>query len=213
MARKGERLSRAMREKLSRLAIERHRRNISLRKGDPEFKRCNRCSKRKPLDEFYKFKRKLASGETAVYPQSSCKRCDIEIRTRNWQRLKDEGFDVAALKRRYEANEDQERRRQRWKENYAIWRSRHGGTGPTRNSKRLHAMKGLKLPIEPIALLLEREESERDRTLIAEQTGVGERRIYGIVKRETATVSLSVIDQLLTGLGLSHELPVLYPEG
>lgn len=123
---------------------------------------------------------------------------DVYARWKRWFAKKDERYRQTLLARKREAE--------------AI-RRRERGEQPRRGHyKRQYSKSGLALPVEPIALLLEREEEERHRTLIAERTGVGERHIYGIVKREKKTVSLAVIDQLLVGLGLPHELPVLYPE-
>lgn len=214
MARKGERLPKAQREMLSRLAIERHRKAEAGRQGSPSHKRCNKCGDWKSLELFYEFKRKLASGKTASYPQSRCKECDIAIRKRNWARLKDEGVDTAALKRRYEANEDPERRRQRWRENQAILRRKAGRAIQSKDGSL--PQKGHRFSPGPLVDLLNKELSAAGGSggpgLLAEQSGVDQRRIYGLLHGEYEQVSLSVVDRLLHGLGLPHMLPILYPE-
>lgn len=210
MAQRGERLSAQQRRRLSQLAIERHMRNLKLLEGEPSSKRCNKCGNTKPLTEFYKFKRKLASGIIASYPQSRCKKCDIVIRKRNWERQKANGVDVAALKRRYEANEDPERRRQRWRENQAILRRKAGRSVQPRVTQR--PAEGAYLDIEPLALFLERELEIRTGPTISAASGIDERRLTSILRREYKTVSLRLVDSLLSGLGVPHELPILYPE-
>lgn len=214
MARKGERLTQEQREQLSQIAIQRHERDLAQRKGAPEYKRCNKCGERKPLSEFYKFKRKLVSGSTSLYPQSRCKRCDIEIRKRNWGRLKAKGVDVAALKRRYEANEDPEKRRRRWRENHAIWRRKQGMRvlGP----RRAFEDKDSNVPIKPIATWLREEATSKGREIsersLAEQTGIWERQIGIILREEQAMVRLSTVDRILVSLDAPHMLHELYPE-
>lgn len=79
------------------------------------------------------------------------------------------------------------------------------------------AQTGDRLPVEPIAQLLEGEIESlllngSAQRVIAERTQIGEKRIYDILRRNQAGVSLSTVDALLTGLGLPHELHVLYPE-
>jgi len=221
MACKGERLSKAQRKKLSRLAIERYKRvRGEEAQGEPTHKRCNKCGELKTLEDFYWFKRKLASGEVTRYPQSRCKECDVEVRKRNWERLRAEGVDLAALKRRYEANEDQSRRRQRWRENQAILRRKQG----RRAKERPAALprRGETLPLKPIVELLEskldldvenaNQFASKGLAALGEQSGISQRRIWGILHGEYKRVSLSTVDKLLHGLGLQHMLPILYPE-
>ena len=49
-------------------------------------RRCNRCSERKPLEEFHKNKNMpLGHGYT-------CKKCEVDYRRENWQHLKQYGI-------------------------------------------------------------------------------------------------------------------------
>ena len=214
MARKGERLSREYRDKIGRAAKERYLQSLSQRNGEPKQKRCNKCGLTKNLDKFYKNKRKLRSGIIAIYPMSRCKECDKKARARNWQRLKDEGVDVAALKRKYEANEDPERRRKRWRENHAIYRRKKGI--PIGKPRKLPKERDRDVPVEPIALWLHEKvgvkRGEQEIGLIASRTGIDERRISSILKKEQSKVRLSTVDRLLVGLDAPpHELLLLYP--
>lgn len=66
-----------------------------------------------------------------------------------------------------------------------------------------------RLPVEPIAEFLEGR--SEDRTQLSEVTGVHERRLLGIERRECATVTLPMVDKILVGLGCMEEMNNLYP--
>lgn len=74
------------------------------------------------------------------------------------------------------------------------------------------AVEGERLAPGPLIELLNKELGTSTPGLLAAQSGIDQRRIYGLLRGEYEQVSLSVVDRLLHGLGLPHMLPILYPE-
>ncbi len=216
MARKGEALSAETKHKLSEAAKKRFKERPPLDRG--ETKRCSECGSSKKLGEFYRYKKALKSGGFAVYPSAHCKKCQRERQKRRLARLEAEGVDMAAFFRERYERADPDKRRERRRE-AAATRRREEGRKVVGSRIAKHGLGGRvkateTLAVEPIALLLETEMEtyEMDQRIVSEATGISRRRVYAILAREAPNISLWAVDRVLTGLGLPHELPRLYPE-
>lgn len=229
MAKKGEPLSAEFKQELSRLAKERYRRNLESQVGEPERKRCAKCERWLLIDgNFYVRKIKIRSG-IVERAESWCKKCVSQIQKDRYLRQKAEGVDFRARQKRYEAKEDPRQRRKRRNEREAVRRRKAGMKVRKPFTQPMGG--GEKLDLRPIVSLLENElpalaqkrndfnkpngisgDGSTGVGILAERSGVHQRRIYGLLHGEYKHVSLSVVDRLLCGLGLPHMLPILYPE-
>lgn len=131
--------------------------------------------------------------------------------------MREEAIDLSVFYRQRHEREDPEKRRERQREHTAIQRRKEGRPViGARKKQKLNA--GDRVATEPIARFLEQEIDRREsegqvgQMVIAERTGIAMRRLYGIIRREDAQVSLRIVDKLLANLGLPHMLPILYPE-
>lgn len=230
MAKKGEPLPVELKEKLSRLAKERYLRNLEVQVAEPDYKRCAKCERYLLIEgNFYIRKRKTRSGVVKA-PESWCIECVSEIQKARYEREKEAGTDLRARRKRYEAKEDPTRRRNRRNESEAIRRRKLGMKVRKPFTQALSS--GEILPAGPLLELLQKEmpllaQARNDSTTpsktkwgtksdgsgpLAEISGVPARRLYDLLHGRSERVSLSVVDRLLTGLGLPHMLPILYPE-
>ncbi len=210
--------SRAGRQRSSQAQIERYRREREMLADAPmpTHKKCaGPCGEYKLLEEFYTRKRKLKSGVLSVYPSPRCKECERERMKLHWQRLKEEGKAQEARRRKRESRDPEKERI--YQREWSAAKRRRKGIKPRRLRRQEEQEvkeKGPFLPIGPIADLLTHElEGDEEQSLraIAEATGLHDRRLYAIRHREYDTVSLRVVDAILTGLGRPEELNNLYP--
>lgn len=187
----------------------------------PPRKKCARCKETKIAAAFSVRKKTLKSGIVSENLESWCKEC----RRLDWHRRKAEqeaeGLDVRALKtaadRAWRKGLSPKKRaalRERMREAQAIQRRKngHGSIGSRRGAQRSH--EGERMEPGPLARLLEAEldGGSRGIGLLAERSGIAQRRIYGLLHDEYTQVALSTVDKLLHGMGLPHMLPILYPE-
>lgn len=218
MAKRGERLSPEVRAKISDAQRARHRRVLEERTVEPEFKRCSKCREIKPVASFTTVRRKLKCGLTVVRPLPSCKRCKADEVAARRQREREEGIDVAARQRRYYATRDKTKARAYAREWGRAKRREEGRPerGPYRRKDgRKDASddaKTVRMPTAPLAALLEAAVQERGYPAIEAATGLHARRLSSVLRCEYPTVTLRVIDKVLTGLGCPEQMPILYPD-
>lgn len=214
MGAKGKKLSNETKQRISQARKRQYRESLELRLAEPDRKRCSKCAKIKPVAEFYLRKYKLKSGSRKG-PESACKACTNKQNRRWRERKKAEGVDMTALWRKSNAaRESAERKKARLarrRELQALKRREEGcrvlgSRYPQRPNE------GEYLEIEPLALFLEREMEIRSFEAISEAAASNQRQLSGILAREYKTVSLRVVDEFLSGLGVPHELHTLYPE-
>jgi hypothetical protein len=195
--------------------------NRALTVAEPTVKRCPGCGGTKPRSEYYWRKVKLKTGPIERI-EARCKVCIRAQQQAKRAQQRAEGVDLKRLeqgyRQKYLADPDKKRRAHERRREWAATKRRREGR-PVRGSRAgaQMAQTGDRLPVEPIAQLLEGEIESlllngSAQRVIAERTQIGEKRIYDILRRNQAGVSLSTVDALLTGLGLPHELHVLYPE-
>jgi hypothetical protein len=123
---------------------------------------------------------------------------------------KEMGVDDAARQReRYRKLTEESilRRRQRHREWAAAKRRKEGI--PARKFKVPRTSGSKRLPTEPIAQFI--ESRPEGRTEMAEMTGIEERRLYAIQRREYKTTELEIIDAILVGLDANGVMNDLYP--
>lgn len=72
--------------------------------------------------------------------------------------------------------------------------------------------KKIRLPTPPLAGLVERAIKERGYPAVEAATGLHQRRLSSLRRCEHPTVTLRVVDKVLTGLGCPELLPILYPD-
>jgi hypothetical protein len=209
MARRGERLSAETRAKISEALIRNFKSSLRERIAEPLTKRCARCNKVKSVEEFTQVRHKLKSGLVAVHPHSPCKKCKAEQTKAYRERLAAEGVDLRARQRRYEANEDVEKRRRRRREWAAAKRREEGK--PVRGPYKRNASSTPQVSTRPIARFLRGRLENESKADISALTGVEVRRLFSIQQEEYPSVSLEIVDALLTGLGCPDELQALYP--
>lgn len=195
----------------------------------PGRKRCTICKALKDKDAFYLRRRKLKSGLVSEILESECRACLAGARKKMRQELRDQGIDVATREKPYISKWRASlslRRKKEIHEQQREWAAvRRRKEGRPANGKRGGGQlpgAGATLPTEPIIALLEDElnleESGSNQYAskgigrLADQSGVAQRRIYGLLHGEYEKVALSTVDRLLHGLGLPHMLPILYPE-
>lgn len=220
MPRKGQKLTAAQRQKIG----EGQRRAYRERAKQPivplDRKPCSKCGKVQAIGEFPVIRKKLKSGNVAEYAGSWCRRCKAAYSKRVREKLKKEGL-LRARQKRYEENEDPERRKARRRE-WENARRREEGRPMGRRSVQPSGA-GQRLDCKPLIELLVKELRLEEGTAgnqhnskglqrLAESSGVAQRRIYGLLHGEYEQVALSTADRLLTTLGLTHMLPILYPE-
>lgn len=207
----GRKLTPEHRAKIGEAARSRYLKNLGHHSQDPDPKRCSKCSVAKPLAEFYWQSKRLKSGLVSRHPRPDCKECTRQAKREQYARLKAENPALLkARKQKWHQNADRKKRQQRDRENAARRRREEGRpiAGP-RNPQSPRV--GEYLPIGPMAEFLEREHETRSIVAIAAAVGLGERRIKGILDRESQRISLRCIDQILTGAGVPHLLHDLYP--
>lgn len=191
----------------------------------PEKKRCSKCGGFKGAENFVVRRRKLKSGIVSETLRAKCNECNALNQKERIRRLAAEGVDVRRIKReqdnQWRKNLSPQRLaalREYQREHQAIYRRRKGGSAA--KSKGQHNHEGERLSPEPIVGLLWQElDDKRGRQtpsngigLLAEHSGIAQRRIYGLLRGEYEQVALSTVDKLLHGMGLPHMLPILYPE-
>lgn len=190
--------------------------------AEPELKRCCGCgewkrrgSKSEDSDFHWRRRTKSKSGVVRFYPESRCKVCRRTQNREITERERAEGVDIQARWRlwfsRQSVRYQQELLRRKRERETAL--RRELGAQPQRGRyQEREAVEGKRLSPQPLVDLLNKELSASSPGLLAEQSGVDQRRIYGLLHGEYEQVSLSVVDRLLHGLGLPHMLPILYPE-
>jgi len=227
----GRKLTQEHRRNISK-SKQRHWRKYLLTEELPEKKRCSRCKETKDAAEFSIRKYKRKSVPVVEKLEAACKKCNARIAKERRNRRIAEGIDVHAIERaRQKAHRERlstarlEQLRERHREWQAAKRREEGAKprgsyGKRRKAQSLTA--GQRLDAQPLIEILERElphiakehnESNSNGTgLLAVRSGVSERRLYELLHGRQQTVTLSVVDRLLTGLGLPHMLPILYPD-
>lgn len=208
MARKGEKLSPELKERIREANIRRFKERVASFEAQPEVKPCSRCGVVKSVADFYHTKRKLSSGVIAVFPQQPCKECKRAAVKVERERLIEQG-EYYERKWRYEQQLPRERRLARKRE-WEAGRRRRNGARPRQKETpedRDH------VSVAPISAFLVAflERTEVSRAEIADRTGVSERALYRVEHRTAPTVRLDTVDKILTGLDCSEELNVLYP--
>lgn len=205
-----KRLTAAHRRKLSEAAKARHLRNLELKVAEPDRKHCAKCKRWLPVESFYVRRKKVKSGVVSERPESWCKKCTSDTQKARYERQKAEGLDFKARRKGYEAKGDTEARRARRREQETTRRRRLGMK--VRTTWVQHPREGDFLDVEPLALFLEKELEVRNGPAISAAAGVHERKLTSILRRESKVIGLGTIDKFLSGLGVPHELPRLYPE-
>lgn len=203
---------------MSAVQRARWRRLLEERKLEPDFKRCSKCGKVKPVAAFSVVRRKLKCGLTTIRPLPSCKRCKAaEVKARR-QREQDEGIDVAARQRDYNAKRDpaktrtyhrewsRAKRREEGRPERGPYRRRDGGRDAGDEARKI------RMPTAPLAEFVARAIEERGFPAVEAATGLHQRRLSSLRRCEHPTVTLRVVDKVLTGLGCPELLPILYPD-
>lgn len=174
--------------------------------AEPTEKRCSLCRELKPLSEFSLAKKKLKTGFIALRPYSQCKKCKLERNRGYKERLRAQGV----LKERedaYEKIRDPKHRRKRQREWNTARRREEGRPVKTRPTAGL----GPKLPLDPIAKFVQERINKTGRTQFLLESQMDERRIRDILEGAYGSVSLKVVDRILTNLQCTELLSDLYP--
>lgn len=217
MGAKGQRLTATQRAKIS-AARKRYLASLPAPVADSTHKRCSKCGTTKPLSEFHWSTRKPKGRQATRRPESACKVCKLAQNKETRERERREGRDAYARwtqwwerKRAEDPAYYQQFLAKKREREVTLRREQGARPMPGHYRKRL-AAEGERLPAGPLVDLLNQELNASSPRLLAEQSGVDQRRIYGLLHGEYEQVSLSVVDRLLHGLGLPHMLPILYPE-
>lgn len=222
-----ERLSKTLREafkehpefgeRITKAHVERFRREVAERQAEPDTKRCGACGETKPIAAFAVKREKLKSGYIAVRPVSYCNPCNsARVKAKRDKEIA-EGVDVSARerekKRRRAADPQKREMDRRYQREWATNKRRQEGR---KNNGGWHRYRRREtysfLPVGPIAVFLEERIGKEGISRIARATGVPERRLHGIRHREQATVRLSSVDAILSGLGCPELMHELYPD-
>jgi hypothetical protein len=203
----------------------------------PEKKRCSSCRKWQPSSAFVIRKRKLKSGATSVSLNAWCRKC-TSAGTKRWRKEKKARGEMAQLQSQYYekwyAGLSPKRReaKNRYQREWMATRRREEGRSVTGSrTVKQELQSGDRLDPLPLIEMLERElpRLAKDRNeanaqqgmgdflsngtgILAEISGVSPRRLYALLHGEQELVALSTVDKILSGLGLPHMLPILYPE-
>lgn len=231
MPKKGERLSPEAREKIrqarlkyfredpeAREKISRGRRKNTLQTFAEDgfdgitHRRCSKCDELKSVDAFYVRAVALKCGVISIRPEQPCKVCRRAYDRARRMRMEAEGEDLAARERKRWAEASEEakrRRRERQRERAAVRRRKEGrpvrGPYKRQDSER-------RLSPEPLATFLRGREERESKELISARTKVPKRTIFAIMEGERKSVTLGIVDAILTGLDCQGDLHDLYPE-
>lgn len=187
----------------------------------PDRKRCSKCRETRPAGDFGIVRRKLKSGLVSETLASWCKPCNARHQRERLKRLKAEGIDVTALKtasdqrwRESLSPAKREALRKRMREAQTAQRRKKGHAAYPSRQGAQESHEGDRLSPSPLVSLLKAEFAADGKGIgvLAERSGIAQRRIYGLLHGEYERVALSTVDRLLHGLGLPHMLPIIYPE-
>lgn len=161
------------------------------------------------MEAFYIQRARLASGFIQVRPQAACKECTKEMHKRYYEENREAIVARGAARQRSPQSREKKRRTDR--EGMTMRRRAKGIESNRRNVRDRPPEKGPFFPNGPVKELLLAELKDRTPGTIAAATGVDERRLYSILHEEHPTVSLQIIDSLVTGLGVPEKLHELAP--
>lgn len=205
----GYKVTEATKKKIGEAQVARFLERVENPPERPSTKQCSVCLTVKPIAAFYQKKKyRPVSEVTVFYPTQPCKRCKAAQDKARLERLAAEG---KSRKRKKPESTAHSRRVNRER---LTARRRKLGMKP-RNFTKPHERETTpthRLPAAPIKKLLERELETRTIRAISQATGIGERRINGIVRDEHSTLRLETVDDLLHGLGMPEEMQFLYPD-
>lgn len=208
----GHKHSAATRKKLRdaniQAALERHA------EGGEEnitHKVCTGCKELLPVEDFNVRKEKLKCGLIAVRPEPKCRDCNAK-RWQDWRARKEaEGFDFNAYKRELFANRSQAQKRradERNRENAARKRREEGKRviGP-----RVRRDERKRRPVGPVHEYLIGLLESHSKAEIATRSGLTERHLLRIEKKEERNVHIDEIDALVLAFDGPDKLNEMYP--
>lgn len=177
----------------ARLKLSRSHQARWAEKSPPGEKECRKCHKVKDEEDFPRRKSTRADGSILILRCSPCKECQKENWVVFWARKAAEGT-AEELDREY---------RSRRKPRPKVPRKQKPAPPPKLPYR---------VPVEPIARLLEKELEHHSLADIAVVTGVPEGTLSALKRRRRQRLNFCNVDKILTGLGKSEELSFLYPE-
>lgn len=224
---KGRRRPKAERDRISKKQKENFLRREEEVVDEPTEKRCSACKKRKPVEEFYKKKRKLASGVVKAYLAGECKICHKRRIDRNIAKLKREGKYTKLNRTRYKKamSARGDRIREQKRESAAFRRDEEGrlkGYFRSVTSQNGKLGKVDRMPLVNFVLkeIERRGISYEDIARSVEEISAS--RVAYIIqgwepskrsrngRTEIKRISLHRVDQILRGLDQEEQLTILY---
>lgn len=188
---------RSKHSKVTRLKMSRAHSARFAEQEQPATKECSKCGLVKPREDFPRRKSIRLDGSISILRTSPCKAC-IKKRWEAWWAKKEAEGIAQELKRKYRSQ------RKRHKPNAQV---------PSRKTKESIPKLPYRVPVEPLARILERELEVRSLSRIAEVTGVSADSLGVYKARRRQFLNLCTADKILTGLGMPEELDFLYLEG
>ena len=157
----------------------------------PQTRECSRCQEHKPLSrEFFDARKDCMYGLATV-----CILCRRAEQRNRWH-----GDPEYRARRLVAMRMDRRLRAEKQNGDLGNLRRDLRATEPFRDAAG-HAAQVEGLPVEPLALWVDEVQrlDGRDHGDLAEAMGIGERRLYGIERREFSRVSLGVADKMIWG--------------